>query len=122
MDIKFCDSCDNFMNFCIDKDSNPIYKCSRCNNLAEYDYKNDLKGIVFNKNDELKKILNNNKYLTMDPTLPRISNSNIKCTNPECISIKDKKETDISYIKYDDENIYFMYICNYCQQKWTNDI
>jgi len=122
MDIKFCDSCDNFMNFCIDKDSKPIYKCTRCNNITEYDYKNDLKGIIFNKNDELKKILNNNKYLTMDPTLPRINNPNIKCNNIECVSIKEKKETDISYIKYDDENIYFMYICNYCHQKWTNDI
>ena len=26
-----------------------------------------------------------------------------------------------SDIKYDTENIYFMYMCNTCNQKWTND-
>jgi hypothetical protein len=123
MDIKFCDKCENFMNFCIDKDKNPIYKCTRCDNITEYDYQHDSKGIQFNKNIEQKNILNSNKYLTMDPTLPIITNNNIKCINKECISIKNKDvSNEICYIKYDETNIYFMYICKHCDQKWTNDI
>jgi len=122
MDIKFCDMCDNFMNFCIDKDNKPIFTCTRCDNTSEYDFENDSKGIQFNKNIELKNILNNNRFLTMDPTLPIIENDNMKCVNSECESIKDKKPTKITYIKYDEENIYFMYICKYCSQRWTNNI
>jgi hypothetical protein len=122
MDIKFCDMCDNFMNFCIDKDKKPIFTCTRCDNTSEYDFENDSKGIQFNKNIELKNILNNNRFLTMDPTLPIIENDNMKCVNSECESIKDKKPTKITYIKYDEENIYFMYICKYCSQRWTNNI
>jgi len=123
MDIKFCDKCENFMNFCIDKDNKPIYKCSRCDHMTEYNYTTDSKGIQFNKNIELKNILNSNKYLTMDPTLPTITTKNIKCVNKECISNKDKKvDNKICYIKYDHDNIYFMYICKHCDQKWTNDI
>ena len=91
MDIKFCDKCENFMNFYIDKDNKPIYKCSRCDHMTEYNYTTDSKGIQFNKNIELKNILNSNKYLTMDPTLPTITTKNIKCINKECISNKDKK-------------------------------
>ena len=122
MDIKFCDECDNFMNFCIDDTNNPIYKCSRCDNTDVYDFKNDLNGIQFNKNIEIKNILNSNKFLTMDPTIPTITNNNIKCINTKCPSITDKKQNSICYIKYDEENIHFMYICNNCNQKWTNDI
>ena len=87
-----------------------------------YDFKNDLNGIQFNKNIELKNILNSNKFLTMDPTIPTITNDNIKCVNPKCPSITDKKPNNICYIKYDEENIHFMYICKNCDQKWTNDI
>lgn len=122
MDIKFCDKCDNFMNFCIDDTNKPIYKCSRCDNTDSYDFKNDFNGIQFNKNTELKNILNSNKFLTMDPTIPTITNNNIKCVNTKCPSITDKSPNSICYIKYDEENIHFMYICNNCDQKWTNDI
>ena len=111
------------MNFCIDKDNKPIYKCTRCNHNSEYNYQSDSNGVQFNKNTELKNILNSNIYLTMDPTLPTITTKNIKCVNKECISNTDKSiDNKISYIKYDDENIFFMYICKHCDQKWTNDI
>ena len=49
------------------------------------------------------------------------NNPNIKCVNPECISITESKECDITYIKYDMENMKYIYICNHCGQKWKNN-
>ena len=46
---------------------------------------------------------------------------NIKCSNDECISVKEDKESSITYIKYDLENMKYIYICNHCGQKWKNN-
>ena len=88
MDIKFCDNCDNFMSFCIDEDTKPIYKCTKCTHITTYDHKTDMNGIIFNKNEELKNMLKYNSNLILDITLPTINNKNIKCINSECESNK----------------------------------
>ena len=43
---------------------------------------------------------------------------NIKCSNEACLD----KETHIKYIKYDNDNMKFIYICNHCGTKWLNTI
>ena len=66
-------------------------------------------------------IINENKYITHDLTLPTIQNNvNIKCVNPKCDSIVNKKQSSIKYIKYHYDNMKYIYICNYCGQKWNN--
>mgnify|MGYP001196231076 CR=1 FL=1 len=51
---------------------------------------------------DISEIINENKYITHDITLPVIEgNSNIQCTNPECESIKGDKPSSLKYIKYD---------------------
>ena len=58
---------------------------------------------------------------TQDITLPTIiGNPNIQCPNVECESIKEVKNSSVTYIKYDAENMKYIYICNYCGQKWKN--
>ena len=34
----------------------------------------------------------------------------------------ENKISDIIYIKYDKDNLKYIYSCNYCGQKWTNII
>ena len=63
-------------------------------------------------------IINNNPYITHDITLPSISGNNMKCNNESC----DSEETDIKYIKYDDLNMRYIYICNHCGYKWKNHL
>jgi DNA-directed RNA polymerase subunit M/transcription elongation factor TFIIS len=57
-----------------------------------------------------------NKYTKYDPTLPRINN--ILCPNNECATNKDGKEREIIYIRYDDNNMKYVYLCSECDTVW----
>ena len=50
----------------------------------------------------------------MDPTLPRLYN--IQCPNDEC-----KTENGVIYIRYDSDNLKYLYICVDCDTKWKTD-
>jgi hypothetical protein len=83
-----------------------------------------------------------NPYTKLDPTLPRIKN--IKCPNGSCptnegslssggtsesgLAIEEKggmvggkKETDIIYMRYDDTNMKYLYLCVDCDMVWKTD-
>ena len=61
-----------------------------------------------------------NKYTKNDVTLPRINT--IKCPNQECPSNKKEKENEVIYIRYDNENMKYIYLCVNCDTTWkTND-
>jgi len=49
------------------------------------------------------------------------ANENVKCTNQECESIVDKKPCQITYIKYDNEGMKYLYICTDCDHTWKTD-
>ena len=64
--------------------------------------------IYFEKNckecsNTICKTCNTNYHLSRGKCLnyPTPKNENIKCTNDECISILEDKESSITYIKYD---------------------
>jgi DNA-directed RNA polymerase subunit M/transcription elongation factor TFIIS len=61
-----------------------------------------------------------NKYTKLDPTLPRINT--ILCPNPDCSTNKTNKEREIIYIRYDDTNMKYIYMCSDCDTIWkTNE-
>ncbi len=121
-EIHFCKECQNMTYIYIDEDKKLIHHCKACLYSEPYSKKdNCIYSIKFKKYDN-SEFINNNQYITHDITLPKIQkNQNIQCTNPECISIKESKECDITYIKYDIENMKYIYICNHCGQKWKNN-
>ena len=57
-----------------------------------------------------------NKYTKYDPTLPR--KTNMKCPNEKC---GDTPNPDIIYLRYDDENMKYLYICSGCNFTWKTD-
>ena len=60
-----------------------------------------------------------NEYTKLDPTLPRINT--IDCPNPECTTNHDeqaRKEKEIIYIRYDDINMKYVYMCSTCDTVW----
>ena len=60
-----------------------------------------------------------NPYILDDPTLPRLKN--LKCINSECITNQnDEINSDIIYIKYNHENLKYLYICTKCKTSWKN--
>jgi DNA-directed RNA polymerase subunit M/transcription elongation factor TFIIS len=57
-----------------------------------------------------------NKYTKLDPTLPRINT--ILCPNAECETNTKNKEREIIYIRYDDTNMKYIYLCSCCDTVW----
>ena len=121
-ETHFCKQCQNMTFLYTDESKNLIHHCKACLYSEPYLKKNNcIYSIQFKKYDN-SEYINSNPYVTHDITLPKIKNNpNIKCINSECPSIKDSKECDITYIKYDMENMKYIYICNHCGQKWKNN-
>ena len=119
MDINFCSGCENILYIYSDEENQLYLGCKVCG--WKKDYK-ETKYIYSNAfNIDLSETINQNKNLINDITLPSIKNNlNMKCPNSECESIVEEKPSDIVYLKYDNDNLKYMYVCKYCNQKWTN--
>jgi DNA-directed RNA polymerase subunit M/transcription elongation factor TFIIS len=59
-----------------------------------------------------------NQYTKLDPTLPRINT--VLCPNPDCTTNTDPdhSEREIIYIRYDDTNMKYIYLCSTCDTVW----
>lgn len=117
--IHFCSDCFNLTALYVNQDKNLIHYCKLCEKEEEYKgnrciFTQDFRGL--NKSD----IINQNKYINHDKTLPFIKdNHNIKCPNSECESNKGGDKI-VKYVKHDYDNMKYTYICNECGQKWSN--
>jgi len=63
-----------------------------------------------------------NKYTKYDITLPRINY--IKCPNNECSSNNkdfDTNNREILYIRYDNTNMKYIYLCSHCDIVWNTE-
>ena len=120
MEVSFCKHCENMLYIYADTDNHELYHaCKSCGNTEKIDGKSRL---IYNNNQtklDKSEIINSNPYITHDITLPTIKgNKNIKCNNDLC----DAEETNITYIKYDEVNMRYIYICNHCGSKWKNNM
>jgi hypothetical protein len=108
-----------------DDDGNKlIYYCRNCGNEDDIITKEN----ICVSNVKLRRSEQNyshiiNKYTKLDPTLPRTNS--IKCPNHECRSNRDGDDVaskrEIIYIRYDDINMKFIYICSDCDTMWKTD-
>ena len=72
-----------------------------------------------------------NEFTPLDPTLPHVKN--IPCPNTSCPSrqvVEDDdganeesslKENDVIYLRYNDQDLKYVYICTNCQTVWKSD-
>jgi DNA-directed RNA polymerase subunit M/transcription elongation factor TFIIS len=125
--MKFCTVCDNMYYISInEKDSNLLsYYCRSCGHIDDTITE---EGICI-LNTQLKQghqkfnhIIN--EYTKMDPTLPRIYN--IPCPNAQCsskseCSAESCSNPEIIYMRYDDSNLKYLYICTKCDFVWKTD-
>ena len=117
--MHFCSVCENMYYLRIsDEDSNKlIYYCRHCGNTADNITDDDvcvLKTQV--KRSEEKSAHVVNEYTKEDPTIPRINT--IRCPNQECSSNKKDGEREVLYIRYDDSNMKYIYMCAKCDCIW----
>lgn len=124
--MKFCEKCNNMYYISIDE-TNENKLSYYCRNCGHKDSNIDDDGIcVLNTqikkgNQQFHHIIN--QYTKLDPTLPRIYN--IPCPNKECPTNDENKKTprEIIYMRYDDDNLKYVYICTTCDNQWTtNDV
>jgi len=99
---------------------NLIKFCKHCKNEKE---ENNSKAIKISETiytqDDLLYNQNVNKYLKYDPTLRRIKDELIKCTNNDCNASPDEQQ--ILYIKYDHLNMNYFYVCDHCGFTWRQN-
>jgi DNA-directed RNA polymerase subunit M/transcription elongation factor TFIIS len=120
--MHFCSECQNMYYISIDpNDSNKlIYYCRNCGNT---DSNISLSNVTVS-NVQLKKSEQEfshiiNKYTKLDPTLPRINK--VLCPNPECYTNTKDEPREIIYIRYDDKNMKYAYLCSTCDTVWKTE-
>ncbi len=116
--MKFCPICRNYLDHKI-QDKTLNRECRSCG-YTEEDKEGGLvmETIIQERASESYKILLN-EFTRLDPTLPHTKE--IKCPNSNCPSNKGQ-EGDVILIKYDKENLKFIYICNKddCGKTWRS--
>jgi len=140
--MHFCTVCSNMYYISIVPDTNNlIYYCKNCGHTDANINETNLSVIELNlkaSEQDFTHIIN--KYTKYDPTLPRVNH--ILCPNVECRS--NSKETsmgsddktdgnkksedsdraaprEILYIRYDNINMKYIYMCCLCDTYWKNE-
>ena len=133
--MKFCSECDNMYYIKINgEDENSlIYYCRFCGHEDNEPAEN---GVVVLRTDYKKSEQQFshmiNRYIKHDNTLPRITN--MKCPNESCgkkesesaasasaSASADEDNSSIIYLRYDDDNMKYLYICENCNTTWKTD-
>lgn len=118
--MKFCEKCENmyYLQLSPDDENKIIYKCRNCGNEDSEIQNKDLCVLSYNKEKKTDYLKYINEFTKLDPTLPRINS--IKCPNQDCVCNKDETvENEVIYIRYNDEDMKYVYTCAKCDFIWT---
>lgn len=121
--MKFCVKCDNMYYIGVNE-KNPNELTHYCRNCGYVDHSNIQENSCILRNDikkgEQKYNHIINEYTKQDPTLPRIYN--INCPNSNCkTNTEEKMKPEILYIRYDESNLKYLYMCSTCDTTWKTD-
>ena len=117
--MNCCDTCNNMLNLTIDKDDNSLkYMCKACNTTTDVgkDFNPCVHKSNYGGNEKVFYEMFINEYSFEDPTLPR--SKNIPC--PNCSKDKTKNEEDVVYVRYNDDDMKYIYLCCGCKKAWIN--
>jgi len=123
--MKFCSECDNMYYIKIsEKNSNNLeFYCRFCKNVDTLVNNEGISIIKENKQENIGGNQVINEYTKLDPTLPRLYN--LKCPNADCKTNEqdaDDKNPEIIYIRVNDKDLKYVYLCNCCDFTWkTNE-
>ena len=122
--MHFCDKCDNmyYIRISSEDENVLIYYCRNCGHEDTELTKNNIcvsKTQLKKSEQKYNHIIN--EYTKLDPTLPRINT--IKCPNSDCASNKDKdgENREVIYIRYNDLNKLYVYLCAKCDTIWNTE-
>lgn len=116
--MKFCSICDNML-YINTEGSQLAFKCKNCGFVDTPT--NNGSVLISERQVDNPAAVNLNNYLTTnikyDPSLPHVNN--IRCPNCKISEASEAKEDDVIYIKYDAENMKYLYFCCKCDHFWT---
>jgi len=120
--MHFCTNCENMYYIRINADDSNtlVYYCRNCGQEDKFISSENVcvsKTQIKKNEQSFNHIIN--KYTKLDPTLPRINN--ILCPNPDCSTNTNGKEREIIYIRYDDTNMKYVYLCSECETVWQTN-
>jgi len=115
--MKFCPVCRYYLYLNVDNNG-----CSRnCRNCGHNEVEKNgsliSETLIKERTSEGYKILLN-EFTRQDATLPHLKT--MKCPRNDCASNTSGAEKDVIYIKYDPENLKYLYICNVCGEQWRS--
>ena len=127
--MKFCELCNNMLYLTINEEvENQLnYSCRNCG------FSELVKGVVSLSTTTQSKCRRSvhdiiNKYTKLDPTLPRVNT--VHCANEMCETNQETTanevqqnpiEREIIYIRYDDADMKYIYMCCHCDSVWSTD-
>ena len=105
----------------VDDPNKLVYYCRTCGNedkILAYENVCVSKTQIKQGEQSFSNIIN--KYTKLDPTLPRVNN--ILCPNAECKTNTTKDVArEVIYIRYDDTNMKYVYLCAECDTVWKSN-
>jgi DNA-directed RNA polymerase subunit M/transcription elongation factor TFIIS len=117
--MKFCGKCSNMFYTQVAEDgAGIVYYCRQCGN-SDTDVDADDMCLATAGGGNGKDFHRINRFTKFDPTLPRTNK--MKCPHPDCGQDKDTP-SNIIYIKHNDVEMKFVYMCCVCDTHWTTDV
>ena len=120
--MHFCSICSNMYYIRINADdpNKLVYYCRKCGNEDTLFSASNISitQTEFQKSEQtFSHIIN--KYTKLDPTLPRTNK--VLCPNKECETNTRDLEREIIYIRYDNTDMKYIYLCSTCDTVWKTD-
>jgi DNA-directed RNA polymerase subunit M/transcription elongation factor TFIIS len=97
-----------------------VYYCRKCGNedtLFDTDNVSIVKTDIKKSEQSFSHIIN--QYTKLDPTLPRTNK--VLCPNKDCETNTEDKEREIIYIRYNDTDMKYVYLCSTCDTVWETN-
>ena len=134
--MHFCNVCNNMYYISVTPENELQYYCRNCGNIDNTVASENICVSKMNMkhsttNQSFSQVVN--KYTKLDPTLPRIHT--MRCPNDECPSnagssgggggggggARNKPKSEIIYVRYDDTNLKYVYLCAKCDKVWNTE-
>jgi len=126
--MHFCSVCANMYYILVTPDNELQYYCRNCGNTDNTIASENICVSKVNVKQTTTTTSYSqvvNKYTKYDPTLPRIHT--MRCPNDECPSHNASSssgkpnKSEIIYIRYDDTNLKYVYLCSKCDKIWNTE-
>jgi len=100
-----------------------LYYCRSCSTIEIPEEKNIVASKTTFRRDNIKSWSHIvNKYTKLDPTLFR--DSIMQCPNTECETNTNEQaesERQIIHLRYDEDNMKYLYLCFHCDYIWNTE-